>query len=288
MYLVKWRLFNNCNFRCSYCIQGIDKTYEEINVNRLHNFSKKINKLIEKNNDIVKLNLLGGEITLIPINEFLIMLDELLNPLIQGLTIISNFSAPLDWYKKTAQLCEKKNVKFSLNLSFHEEFFDYDKFISKAISLKNDVRRMCIEFVCTYDNLEIRDRLLKDCKEAGIRCALDYNRHQNWSKEEIIESERSFYIATIKTAGCICSNSYTMLNILPSGRMYGVNCPQKKFIGTLNLSDSIKKETIICEQPKCSFCGFLKITTKDGSVIYDNTNKEKKIKSQTEGIKGIK
>lgn len=271
MYQVKWRLFNNCNFRCSYCIQGLEKTYDAINLNRLHNYSKKINKLIEQNNDIVKLNMLGGEITLIPINEFLIILEEIFSPLVREFSITSNFSAPLDWYKKVAQLCEKKNIKFNVLLSFHEEFFDYDKFISKAISLKQDVHKISIEFVCTHNNLDLRDKLLQDCKKENIKCVLDYNRKENWTKEEVIESRKSTKSVTIKTTGCICSNSYTTLSIFPNGEMYGVSCSQKKLIGTLALSNSIKKETMICKQRQCSFCNKLKITTQDGVIIYDDT-----------------
>lgn len=274
MLLVKWRLFDNCNFKCSYCINNVySKTNQKINIDRLKKFAECIHNLIEKENDEVLLGLIGGEITLIPFEDLKEIITILYTKNIKKIHITSNTSAKTDYYISIQKLCNSLDIDLKLVCSFHEEMMNYDIYINKAKILSKEIKNFLCEFVVTHNNLSLFKKLKKECNNNNINLLSDYNRKEFWNKDEVeFSDKKDIARAIINPKGCVCSNSIYTINIKPNGEVYGVVCKSRKLMGLINMMSSFKKETLICNQTKCSFCGKIEVKTTDGKLIFSNLN----------------
>jgi len=274
---IKWRLFNNCNFHCSYCCNSVmNKVQNPINFDRLLRIAKSIHNLIEKDeDDVFEVNLIGGEITMLPLEQMKEIINTIYSKKITKFHITSNMSAKVDYYIAINELCNKLNVTLKIVGSFHEEMMNYDVFIKKARMLSDNLKLFIAEFVVTSENKEIYEKIQEDCKKYNIALMVDYNRKEKWETNDIDYDNRSIknYLRIIlNPQGCICSNSKYMINVLPHGEVYGTVCHNRKLLGMINMIKSFPHEEFICKQKICSFCGKIEIKTPKQEILYSNVN----------------
>lgn len=273
--MLKWRLFNNCNFRCSYCCNSVtNKVQNPINFERLKSYAESIHNLLLKEKDDYEVFLIGGEITLLPIEQLKELIRTLYTKNVIKFHITTNMSAKVEYYYSLADLCDKLGVKLKVVGSLHEEMMKYEVFMDKAKKLSKRLDLFTVEFVVTSKNKDIFKKLREECKENNILMFADYNRKEVWNPDEIDtdKNQRNKLRATLSPKGLICSNSKYVINILNDGKVYGVNCHNKKLMGMINMLKEFKREELECHQNVCSFCGKMEVKTKDGEVVYTNVH----------------
>ena len=174
-YKITWRLTSWCNFRCEYCQQKKeDKTSFDILVLRAY----KIAELIDKIDDTISLDLTGGEIMFYDVAE---LLEILYRDKIKSIHITSDFSGPIENFKKIVDFAQSKNVLITICCSFHETQFIMDRFLDKYEELVSYIiEKGCsntvhihIESVETENNKNIMDELRDRCEEEGFDVNID-------------------------------------------------------------------------------------------------------------------
>lgn len=144
--------FTVCNYHCPYCFERNRSSTSKIDRKKLDSFFNNFDNMVlnyieqtewkgEFNRLRKNLNLIGGEISLIPIDEMLDYLDRVKNLTIVKLT--SNFSANIEWYKKFTEYCYKRQIECAILISYHpteisekdfiNKLIEYDKFLSDMI-----------------------------------------------------------------------------------------------------------------------------------------------------------
>ena len=290
-YSFKWRLINRCNFKCSYCVnRSVVTLYEseEQEYARLLDQAAKISKLISglsDEYDNASLLLIGGEITLIPVDKMKNIIDTLYTEKLKAIHLTSNFSAPLSWYTDIKTFCNSKGMRFTVVASYHEEMSDFTKFFNKAATLSEefnkDQQNFAVEFVVTKANCEkLGSKVNNFVTSHKIPCLFDYNRFESWTEKERIyksnksltSSQRTVKCNTEDTFGYTCSNNIYQTTIRPDGKLYGTSCSGSKPYGVLGFTKVINTKEKLCHLHKCSCCGRIRVLRPDQSVFYDVIN----------------
>lgn len=291
-----WHLYDNCNYNCSYCIQHkvfIHETKSE-RYERLLKQAPQIKSLIdnlEPEYDQVDITLIGGEITLLSLNEIKNIISNLITDRIYNISIVSNLSASTEWYIGLADFLSKHNVKLSLTASYHNEMTKIDTFFNKAEIVYNAAKEVNknnavvkwnfkVTTVITKDNKNtFGDLFIKNAIERKIPYRFNYNRKERWSRDEKYKnlsgkiSKRKWeqVIDTEDIYGYICSGSIHEVRILPDGKMRStVSSCSNKLCGILGMTKKITHESLICKKHSCSMCSKIVLKRPDGSIFLSN------------------
>jgi len=177
-FLIKWRLTECCNYHCSYCIRNKFKRPSDnlkLDQELCIRTKDKIINLINKINKTIKLDLIGGEPTLIDLFPILSDLISKTNNLIKQILITTNFSRPLNYFTDIINLCAKNNIKVNLVCSFHKEFIKLEMFMNK-IKLLNSLDysnlNLIVETVQAGD-LELENKFKTICEENNLIYHID-------------------------------------------------------------------------------------------------------------------
>lgn len=121
-----WILFTNCNYKCSLCFERTIP-YSKIDIKQLINKAKVIRRLLD---DLCekKMEILGGEITILPINDLLKILSPF-NEYNGEVTIFSNFTADVPYFLKIINNFKPKRLKFVF--SYHANIFTPEEYLKK-------------------------------------------------------------------------------------------------------------------------------------------------------------
>lgn len=154
-----------CNYKCEYCIQKQQRN--ELNNSEALNapddvvdgFIKFVNSLEKKS----FFQLLGGEIFIHP------RIYEILDVILKNghdLEIITNFSFPLENYKKMIEM-NVKNSKIMISISLHLSQVNIEDFKNKVKSLANILKdnddvKYCVRTVLLEENFEKLVKLDED------------------------------------------------------------------------------------------------------------------------------
>lgn len=151
-----WQINNYCNYRCWYCF--VEKENKVTNRSTIDRIISILSKLPLPFN----IRLMGGEPTLVPHLSYIVnSLYNLQN--CQSITIITNFSVSIDFWKKY----EKYSDKLSLHISYHSKYEKPIPFIEKVQQLELDY---LVGFL--YDNdkkLEVFDILRNNIDNIFLR-----------------------------------------------------------------------------------------------------------------------
>ena len=102
-FVLKWQPMISCNYNCYFCCQKKKKDY---NIDNILLNSKLIKeKIIGKINSNILLSMSGGELSIIDINIFLEILNNLYSNKIKIIYITSNFSNSSEYYNKIYKWC---------------------------------------------------------------------------------------------------------------------------------------------------------------------------------------
>ena len=129
-----WMMFPYCNYNCNYCFQK--EVYfgnEKINIEELKKRANKIYDYCNINN-ILKLDVFGGEPTILDYSEIIYIFEKFLNDKKITFGIITNFYRDIDYFFNLMKAF-KNNCCFYITCSFHEEFTTQALFFKKILKL---------------------------------------------------------------------------------------------------------------------------------------------------------
>lgn len=177
---IKWRLTEACNFHCSYCIRRtmVQKSQELQQAQKDWEICKKVlpevNRIIEElPGEKVKIDLIGGEITLFPLNE---LISGLTSSKLSEINITTNLSASVNYFKQLIDYCASRKIKFSVTASYHAEFITLDTYITKMKELNEYISDYFIlsgETVSLQDNQDIVQAYITRMNESGLTYMVD-------------------------------------------------------------------------------------------------------------------
>lgn len=263
MFYIKWRLFNACNYHCSYCIRkDLDKSNNGFET--LIGYAKKLNKVKIP----FRLELIGGEPTLIDLRKLISYIE---NDNLKSIYISTNFSRDRNYFEELNEYLNNRNIELVLSCSLHEAECNINEFLEKISYLSNVVNKIYIECVSTDENKETI-KMLKKYDDNGslgknVEFSIDYLRDRNdnviakkkynfihskrdilYNKEKLHHSSLSGFIST----GMKCKSNGLYIDV--DGSIYGRSCKQKNYIANINDYDfNIKEDIINCPNAICNF-----------------------------------
>lgn len=141
-----WSLTNWCNYKCSYCsvYDAVHSDFSKPDHTALHNLSlARINAISSDFNMCIT----GGEPTLHPqfveIITALVKMDHCLN-----VAVFTNLSRSENYYRSLEQI---NSSKLGICASYHPEFSDVNKFISKAKAIASTTIPFSVQVSMTSD-----------------------------------------------------------------------------------------------------------------------------------------
>lgn len=174
-----WSLFYKCNKNCPNCVQKEMPRYglNNINIDELILKAKKINEYTEYYK-INALNLMGGEITILNINDLCNILSFFNLKRYNNIRIYSNMTTTPEYY--FAMINSLNNVqKITLLFSYHSSIFDIDDFFNVLDNIYNKIKsvhNVCIklQFTLTKNMLSLVDTFYNYLTEFNKRnnCSL--------------------------------------------------------------------------------------------------------------------
>lgn len=155
-----WDIHYACNYRCSYCFLA-DKWDTASKANRYPGIKKWMqvwDRIYERYGDC-HIHFSGGEPFMYP--DFLDFVTHLSNKFTLEFTTNLSFDAPY-FIRKV------KPESGKLNVSFHPEFADFDKFIKSVLLLKRSEFPVSVSFVAYPPHLKMMSELKNKFNEKEI------------------------------------------------------------------------------------------------------------------------
>jgi len=266
-----------CNFKCPYCNVCVKK--EKTNI-------KKLKKIIDfifnlpKNN--IKLIISGGEPTIHPnffeIIEYINTKNKENNKL-KILSIFTNFSKSVDFYKKIDKIMNNINVE--IFPSFHKEFIDIDEFCKKYLDLSS-YKKFLTNPAFMLHNESCKELFYETIKKYpsipfimspinGLKIKDDINYPSKFllqNQLSILYSNNKYYYIQGKRPEnknfkwCICNSFKNNMMISADGIIYrcmtsmvsNANNLPKLSVFDKNINDKLTDQCV-CLQKEC-ICGF--------------------------------
>lgn len=276
---VYFQITDKCNYRCEYCIQDKESTQNASD--------EVINSLIEIAKNLEgtwKFMIMGGEALVHP--RFYEFVDVIVSSK-HNLFLITNFSFPIESYKKLADLCGNRLIK--LNASLHlSQVKSIDEFITKAIEFNRNKPRktdFTVTSVITDDNFEILQETKLRLARHGVKMNLQrlrtdtesikYNNkiEQYLNKKPENSAKITETLEGIDLRGAMCNAGYKSFRVLKDGEVYRCATSQPDFFSLGNIVDGSFKPLIKpmpCLAKECNCCN----TTIGNHMIEYDINSE--------------
>lgn len=167
---IEWSLTEICNYRCSYCIGGINKTRYPVK----KDFKKIVNNLINNLSDSWRITLTGSGEPLM-VRELPYIVKTLAKNGHQ-IELITNLSLPLE---KMIRLCDVAGDNFlKLSASLHLEFANIQEFLEKARNIQKRIgnNKLTVGTVAVKNKLKKIDKIAQTFKDNGIKLSLQLQR----------------------------------------------------------------------------------------------------------------
>lgn len=261
-FILDFLITQNCNYRCAYCsqskkfVEGKLESADDSTLNSLLSFLDKNNEKFQ-----FEITISGGEPLLHP--KFFYLLEEIVKRNAK-ISIVSNFSFPIEAYKKIKDVSgdNLKELFISLHLT---QVKDIDSFLKKA-EIFNKYKgnsNFTIGAVLTDENCEKLKVISDYFNEREIKFELQHLRIKNsfvQYKNEAKEFISKFKISKIKeksnTYGNLCSAGCNFMFIYQNGEAF--RCYSSRFnrihhLGNIN-NDKFKiyKRPIPCLNRNCT------------------------------------
>ncbi len=289
-YAVKWRLFENCNYHCPYCIQAERSKNKKLDIDKLFKTAENISSFINSNveTDKISLTLIGGEPSLLSIDDMVELIHKVnTHKKFNYIHFTTNFFRGAEYFNT---IYNKINCGMKIVCSFHEDQTSIDKFLNEIYLLDKRIN-VVIEHVMTEYNLQESINILEEIKKRNslgklkVKVQFDIKRDSVGIKNitamgnylSLYNNIKYFdlFDNSIKTktkgnlpkesvndnfCGCICKSNTLVVDY--DGKLYKRTCKQKQSIG--NIFDinnvSFDKETMVyCPNTVCNFCEFISI-----------------------------
>lgn len=282
---IRWQITYMCNLSCYYCIQykkrvDFDKDLLFIEQKKNELTAKKINSLIEQSKfENVQFSMVGGEASLFDIQR---IMENIPTRKIKTFHLISNMTAPVEFYINLSNYLKSRGCKFELLCSYHEQT-DLESFFKKAKEVKQtDAIVSCEKVSLGLENKEECKLFIERCRSENLIYKIDGDSRvpvNEWgrkgifataevpikqvefmdgtfkkynSRSELVSDHDILESYKINTQGLIlkgfkCSSTNNFLNIIDSQVMH---CSDSWSLDRFKLKD----EPIICTKNKCSCC----------------------------------
>lgn len=173
---IKWRLTDCCNYRCSYCIrhawtnkpQDLSKRNEDNDL--MLKTAPEIGRIINEMPGKVKLDLIGGEISLLDLPKLFEILFSICGNKLFRINITTNMSASAEYYTNLCTIVYEHGAELGITCSFHNEFISLQDFINKFSQIKSPTNQKGIraELVSHLFNQELVREFIDICEERGF------------------------------------------------------------------------------------------------------------------------
>lgn len=294
--LIKWRLTDACNYGCSYCIRGPQKVSVTEDVQKCSSavpyVEQIINNLQQRFNSKIKIDLIGGEVSLLNLVGLFDKFSTLEN--IEAVNITTNCSRDVNYYADLYYYLKEKDVKFTMTASFHYEKTTLDAFFEKAQKLHALNFDFKIETVQTADNSYVAE-FIRQAQELNIYYMVDIDRRNGETPPEVdycrkkspryhiieddhsydLESRNSLLVKYEQKAfpcnGFYCSRDYDYVYIVQDEIIGNFNdhpergCKNKVHISKYTLLEA----PALCIRNSCTICGKISLS-KNIEVLTKN------------------
>lgn len=171
--VIKWRMTNQCNAHCSYCIHGRNITKVE-DIERDQNKALEtvihINDLINRHPEkkTIKLELIGGEVSMFDLKTIISEIDRL-----DCINITTNLLRDVDYYLDLIKYCCCRNTKLTMTASFHYEMQPIDVYFDKMTKILDSTRTICAEMPSLTENQSLVKQFIKRCEKLDLDYMVD-------------------------------------------------------------------------------------------------------------------
>lgn len=298
---IKWRMTRVCNYKCSYCIHW--KRALNDNIQEDERLCKAaipgINNICNRLPGTVKIDMLGGEVTLMDLPS---IINQLTSPKLKFINITTNLSRDIKYYQHLAEVCHEKEIVLSMTGSYHEEYTDTDEFFKKASIINKTGTLFKVEMVSTIENQDKVRHFIKLCEQHQLTYLVDRDVRKKDINLIVGSSEdkplryvvtrddgtieqykaRSEFVsgkdntsdewgACIPTTGMYCTKDCDYVYV-GGNKVLGCD-PRRPAGGCRNFMSlgyyKLRKEPQLCVNPKgCSLCGNMSVA-RDKQVLID-------------------
>lgn len=303
---IKWRLTDICNYQCSYCIRKqfgtSNNTKLKEDVARIEKASLEVARIIKELPGYVKLDLIGGEVSLFNLHKILTNMFELCGDKLKRINITTNMSQSTEYYNDLVNLCDSYGSEIGITCSWHSEFISLEDFIEKFDKIKSPNQKgIRIECVSRINNTKEIEKLVNICKNKNYSYFIEKDLTASSEEKEslIAESssskkdrykvvyengEQEFYKARnhfltskacdskifIESKGYYCSRDYDYVYIEIDKHM-----GRNNEIANCKTIQDIKdfhplKTPIRCQNTYCTLCGQISISEKMEELIKND------------------
>jgi len=311
--VIKWRMTDVCNYACSYCLRyaqfAPDRSLNKIeeDSNKIYRAIPSVAKIIRELPGKVKLDLIGGEVSLFDLDKMLRLLFMLSDGKLFRVNITTNMSKPAQFYTNLCELVHSFGAELGITCSFHSEFVSLEKFMEKFQQIKSPTNQKGIraELVSRIDNQELVERFISYCEENQLSYFVERDLSQppeikqklkvgaskqksNRYKiitdldEELLFKTRNEFISGETTdynsygvfKGYYCTRDYDFVYLEQDyhvGRLGESNCKFKEPIENFKLL----KEPKICPHNCCTLCGHISVSKIKELLMLDKEDQEK-------------
>ena len=178
--IIKWRLFTQCNFNCSYCIAASMNRRTDYDPEVLTDKEESLCKAARDLSTVldtvytdiarVQLELIGGEVTLINLKN---ILNNIKTNKLWRVQITTNFSRTVAYYIDLADYLASRNIEFSLSCSWHYAYTSLSDYIARLAQVKPHCRILIAEMVSTSTSQDYIPEFTQSCKHLGIPYKVD-------------------------------------------------------------------------------------------------------------------
>lgn len=292
-FIIKWRIINSCNAKCSYCLRKEQRdeiiNLEERNLT-LSNTAKEISNLVNNTSfNNVKIDLIGGEVSLLDLPT---ICSNLNSKKIKRINITTNLLKEVEYYINLCNVLHSNGLELSCVASFHYEFQNFEKYFSKILILKDYFDVLGCEMVSTIDNQELVKKFISKCEENNLQYLVDKDLRINSEKERSLISvdsrrnnprykvvfsdgtekiynsrnklltdtslEENYYTIAIKTTGFNCTQSNDFIYI-DLDTVVGRTINSNKCTNRIPIKEFKLLEPKVCESNSCTLCGHVSL-----------------------------
>ena len=311
--VIKWRLTDVCNYRCSYCIRHSwskkpqDLKYLQEDIKLINETAPEVARIINEMPGKVKLDLIGGEVSLLDLTSILTTLFKICGNKLFRINITTNMSNSAEYYTNLCNLVASYGAELGVTCSFHSEFTTLDKFISKIKQIKHPTAQKEIraELVSHLYNQELVRQFIDICEKEGItyfverdlsadpeiksqlligsskkkldryKVISDTNEEKLYkTRNEVISGNLSDYGHYLELNGLYCTRDYDYVYIEKDehiGRIGDSDCKQRENIFYFHPLTEPK----LCIKPGCTLCGHMSVSKVKELLMLDKEGQEK-------------
>lgn len=175
--IIKWRITDLCNIKCSYCLRKYRQTRKATDelikeqTGKLCTIIEQISEMLEKTKfKNVKIDLIGGEVSLFGLIS---VFKHIKSDKIKKINITTNFIKSADYYADLCNFLHKIGIRISITASFHYEFQTLENYLKKIEEVRNKFDIIKCEMVSTSENQELCKTFIKECEARELDYMLE-------------------------------------------------------------------------------------------------------------------